>query len=145
MRDMIFCGGVIFVEQYRISGGNKLVGEYELTGAKNAVLPILAATIITGNKSKIKSCPDLSDVRNNGMLRINQDGMPEAISPLGDSEPLNLYYSYGVRNSFGFDFDPITGKLWNTENGEDFGDEINLVEPGFNLFLLSRYDIGTLV
>ena len=37
-----------------------------------------------------------------------------------------------MRNSFGFDFDPITGKLWNTENGEDFGDEINLVEPGFN-------------
>jgi glucose/arabinose dehydrogenase len=67
-----------------------------------------------------------------GMLRINQDGMPVAISPLGDTEPLNLYYSYGLRNSFGFDFDPITGNLWNTENGEDFGDEINLVEPGFN-------------
>jgi aldose sugar dehydrogenase len=67
-----------------------------------------------------------------GMLRINQNGLPVAISPLGDREPLNLYYSYGLRNSFGFDFDPITGKLWNTENGEDFGDEINLVEPGFN-------------
>ena len=67
-----------------------------------------------------------------GMLRITQDGMPVVNSPLGDREPLNLYYSYGLRNSFGFDFDPITGKLWNTENGEDFGDEINLVEPGFN-------------
>jgi glucose/arabinose dehydrogenase len=67
-----------------------------------------------------------------GILRITQDGMPVAYSPLGDREPLNLYYSYGLRNSFGFDFDPITGKLWNTENGEDFGDEINLVEPGFN-------------
>ena len=67
-----------------------------------------------------------------GMLRITQDGMPVANSPLGNREPLNLYYSYGLRNSFGFDFDPITGKLWNTENGEDFGDEINLVEPGFN-------------
>ena len=67
-----------------------------------------------------------------GMLRITPDGMPVVNSPLGDREPLNLYYSYGVRNSFGFDFDPITGKLWNTENGEDFGDEINLVEPGFN-------------
>lgn len=62
--DMLFCGGVIFVEQYRISGGKKLAGEYELTGAKNAVLPILAATIVTGNKSIIKSCPALSDVRN---------------------------------------------------------------------------------
>jgi aldose sugar dehydrogenase len=67
-----------------------------------------------------------------GMLRITQDGMPLTNSPLGDRVPLNLYYSYGLRNSFGFDFDPITGKLWNTENGEDFGDEINLVEPGFN-------------
>ena len=37
-----------------------------------------------------------------------------------------------MRNSFRFDFDRITGKRWNTENGEDFGDEINLVEPGFN-------------
>ncbi len=67
-----------------------------------------------------------------GVLRITQDGMPLTNSPLGDREPLNLYYSYGLRNSFGLDFDPITGKLWNTENGEDFGDEINLVEPGFN-------------
>jgi glucose/arabinose dehydrogenase len=67
-----------------------------------------------------------------GILRITQHGMPLTNSPLGDRVPLNLYYSYGTRNSFGFDFDPITGKLWNTENGKDFGDEINLVEPGFN-------------
>lgn len=52
------------MEHFRISGGKKLSGEYALTGAKNAVLPILAATIVTGNKSRIKSCPDLSDVRN---------------------------------------------------------------------------------
>jgi glucose/arabinose dehydrogenase len=30
------------------------------------------------------------------------------------------------------DFDPLTGYLWDTENGPSFGDEINLVEPGFN-------------
>ena len=30
------------------------------------------------------------------------------------------------------DFDPLTGALWDTENGPTFGDEINLVEPGFN-------------
>ena len=30
------------------------------------------------------------------------------------------------------DFDPLTGKLWDTENGANWGDEINLVEPGFN-------------
>jgi aldose sugar dehydrogenase len=30
------------------------------------------------------------------------------------------------------DFDPVSGKLWDTENGPQSGDEINLVEPGFN-------------
>ena len=45
---------------------------------------------------------------------------------------MNLYYAYGIRNSFGLDFDPVTGKLWDTENGPLYGDEINLVEPGFN-------------
>jgi hypothetical protein len=34
--------------------------------------------------------------------------------------------------SFGIDFDPITGKLWDTVSGPDYGNEINLVEPGFN-------------
>jgi len=51
---------------------------------------------------------------------------------LGDKYPLNLYYAYGIRNSFGIDWDSISGKLWNTENGPHYGDEINVVEPGFN-------------
>lgn len=45
---------------------------------------------------------------------------------------LAYYFAYGIRNSFGIDFDPVTGKLWDTENGEERYDEINLVEPGFN-------------
>ena len=70
-----------------------------------------------------------------GILRITQDGEPvdsagEGI--LANEYPLNLYYAYGVKNSFGIDFDPVTGKLWLTENGPRFGDEINLAEPGFN-------------
>jgi hypothetical protein len=35
-----------------------------------------------------------------------------------------------VMDGFSLDFDPITGMLWDTENGRNFGDEINLVEPG---------------
>ena len=50
----------------------------------------------------------------------------------GNKFPLNMYYAYGMWNSFRIDFDPVTGKLWDTENGLVFGDEINLVEPGFN-------------
>ena len=66
-----------------------------------------------------------------GILRLSKDG--DAVEGiLGDEYPLNLYYAYGIRNSFGIDFDPVTGNLWDTENGPEYGDEINLVEPGFN-------------
>jgi glucose/arabinose dehydrogenase len=45
---------------------------------------------------------------------------------------LSKYYAYGIRNSFGLAFDPVSGKLWDTENGPASNDEINVVEPGFN-------------
>jgi aldose sugar dehydrogenase len=67
-----------------------------------------------------------------GILRLTQDGRPVGKGILGETFPLNLYYAYGIRNSFGMDFDPLTKKLWDTENGPAYGDEINLVEPGFN-------------
>jgi glucose/arabinose dehydrogenase len=68
-----------------------------------------------------------------GILRITQDGQPVGEHGiLGDEIPLNLYYAYGIRNSFGIDFDPVTGNLWETENGPGNSDEINLVLPGFN-------------
>ena len=67
-----------------------------------------------------------------GILRLNEQGQPLGNGILGKKYPLNLYYAYGIRNGFGMDFDPLTGNLWDTENGPNFGDEINLVEPGFN-------------
>jgi aldose sugar dehydrogenase len=72
-----------------------------------------------------------------GILRFTQQGQAiperdEENKVLGNEYPLNLYYAYGIRNGFGIDFDPVTGNLWDTENGPRFGDEINLVEPGFN-------------
>ena len=67
-----------------------------------------------------------------GILRITQDGQPAGTGILGDSIPLSLYYAYGIRNSFGLGFDPVTGNLWDTENGPGNSDEINLVLPGFN-------------
>jgi len=67
-----------------------------------------------------------------GILRVTQDGKPVSDPILGDKYPLNLYYAYGIRNSFGITFDPVTNTLWDTENGEDKYDEINVVKPGFN-------------
>src|SRR5215212_4882915 len=66
-----------------------------------------------------------------GVYRITQDG--KAVKGIvGDKDPLDKYYAYGLRNSFGMDFDPVTGKLWDTENGAACCDEINIVDPGFN-------------
>jgi glucose/arabinose dehydrogenase len=68
-----------------------------------------------------------------GILRVTPDGqVVNGKGILGDQDPLNKYYAYGIRNSFGIGFDPVTGNLWETENGPNHGDEINLVEPGFN-------------
>ncbi len=69
-----------------------------------------------------------------GILRITQaGGIVDPDNPIfGEGLPLNIYYAMGIRNSFGMDFDPLTGNLWDTENGPDRGDEINLVMPGFN-------------
>ena len=67
-----------------------------------------------------------------GILRITQEGRPVNNGIIGSEPILNTYYAYGIKNIFGFDFDPITGKMWDTENGPTFGDEINFIEPGFN-------------
>ena len=46
-----------------------------------------------------------------GILRITQDGkVVGGVGIFGNEHPLNKYYAYGVKNSFGFDFDPLTGK-----------------------------------
>ena len=69
-----------------------------------------------------------------GVLRISQDGgIVDQGNPIfGEGLPLSVYYAMGIRNSFGFDFDPLTGNLWDTENGPTVADEINLILPGFN-------------
>jgi len=45
---------------------------------------------------------------------------------------LKRVYAYGVRNSFGLAIDPFTGKLWESENGDDAMDELNVIGSGFN-------------
>ncbi|HJU34073.1 MAG TPA: PQQ-dependent sugar dehydrogenase, partial [Nitrososphaera sp.] len=86
------------------------------------------------------SLPDDTSV----ILRINPDGSPAQDNPFLDvsrtnsssssSSYANLskYFAYGIRNSFGLAIDPVTGILWDTENGPDGFDEINIVRPGFN-------------
>lgn len=49
------------MRQYRVRGGNRLVGELKIGGAKNAVLPILAAVCLNESETTIENCPRISD------------------------------------------------------------------------------------
>jgi glucose/arabinose dehydrogenase len=67
------------------------------------------------------------------ILRLNADGSIPPDNPFASQGgALAKYYAYGIRNSFGMAFDPVTGRLWDTENGPSSYDEINLVRSGFN-------------
>ncbi|HET7236311.1 MAG TPA: PQQ-dependent sugar dehydrogenase [Actinomycetota bacterium] len=63
------------------------------------------------------------------ILRLNPDGSVPADNPLGANNPT---FALGIRNSFGLCFDPATGDLWETENGPDEWDEVNLIRAGGN-------------
>lgn len=75
------------------------------------------------------------------ILRLNDDGSVPEDNPFFDvgadlggdvGENIQKVYVYGVRNSFGMAFEPDSGVLWQTENGDDSWDEINVFEPGAN-------------
>ena len=86
--------------------------------------------------NKAGSPPDDTSV----LLRVKPlDGSPANGNPflntsgINSSYPnLSKYYAYGIRNSFGFDFDPLTGTIWDVEDGPTAYDEMNVVKPGFN-------------
>ncbi len=63
------------------------------------------------------------------IVRLNRDGSVSSDDPFGASNPV---WSYGHRNSFGLCVDPATGDLWETENGPDVDDEVNLIRVGGN-------------
>ncbi|MBQ9729391.1 MAG: UDP-N-acetylglucosamine 1-carboxyvinyltransferase [Clostridia bacterium] len=56
------------MEKYIIQGGNGLYGRVDIQSAKNSVLPLLAASVLTDEQVKIRGVPAIADVEN--MLRI---------------------------------------------------------------------------
>jgi glucose/arabinose dehydrogenase len=62
-----------------------------------------------------------------------QAGVSLTASQLSEVEAnIHKIFSYGRRNGFGLAFDPITGFLWESENGDDAFDEMNRVTAGSN-------------
>jgi glucose/arabinose dehydrogenase len=79
------------------------------------------------------------------ILRLNDDGTTPADNPFMPAagavaaragfeagENVKKVFAYGIRNSFGMAFDPISGALWIQMNGDDSFDEIERVDAGLN-------------
>jgi len=116
--------------------GSKDNGGPIVIGPDNNVYSVVGHVAGDGDKGhetkaqNFKRGPDADGT--SGIHRVTIDGNIVDSRILGSTESLDTYYAYGIRNTFGMDFDPITSKLWITENGVYSHDEINLVEPGFN-------------
>ena len=50
------------MNRYSVIGGSRLIGELNIQGSKNAVLPILAASLLNGGKTILHNCPNIDDV-----------------------------------------------------------------------------------
>jgi glucose/arabinose dehydrogenase len=81
-----------------------------------------------GDGHDSSNAQDTSDNDLGKVLRMTGHGDVPGDNPF----PGELIYSYGNRNSFGFTFDPMTDNMWETENGPECNDEINLILPGEN-------------
>ena len=99
------------MEILRIVGGNRLQGDIEISGSKNAALPQFAATLLSQEKSIISNVPNLSDVK----------FMAEILSELGaavtqidydtweiDPANINKYNKIKEQNSNNFLSKPIS-------------------------------------
>lgn len=82
---------------------------------------------IVGDGHDSSNAQDTSNNDRGKILRMTPAGDVPSTNPLG-----NLVWAYGVRNSFGFAFDPQTGRLWETENGPECNDELNRIVKGRN-------------
>jgi len=86
---------------------------------------------------KLENFPTGPDPDDTGVVfRVHRSGRPLVDNPFFDAanldNPMNRYFAYGIRNSFGMAFDPVSGDLWDSENGPSSFDEVNRVVPGFN-------------
>ena len=110
--------------------GGKLI-----IGPDNYLYAVIGDLNHMGKLQNIVNGPDPDDT--GVIFRINpEDGSLAPDNPfinnINELSSLNKYYAYGIRNSFGIAFDPVTNILWDTENGSSEYDEVNLVKPAFN-------------
>jgi quinoprotein glucose dehydrogenase len=97
-------------------------------GGRIAFGPDRMLYAIVGDGHDSANSQDLGGDLRGKILRMRPDGSVAPGNPIAGSR----IYAFGIRNSFGFAFDPQTGDLWETENGPGCNDEINRIRAGGN-------------
>jgi len=131
-------------DSYNTENSKNVVYQYDWNGEK-LTNPVL-----------IKELLSVADVHNGGVMTKGLNN--EVYFVIGDQDQRTIFqnvpvetnyetgsifkidtinndielFAMGIRNSFGLGVDPVTGYLWDTENGTEYLDEINLVRQGFN-------------
>jgi glucose/arabinose dehydrogenase len=117
---------------YSIEGNHN--GGVMVFGRDDRLYAIIGDMNQNGKLQNVATGPDPDDA--GAILRLDGLGNSPSDNPFYDPNdrdaPLGRVFAYGVRNSFGLTVDPVTGDVWDTENGVADMDEINHVAPGFN-------------
>lgn len=82
--------------------------------------------VVIGDNARPANAQDRTGNLRGKILRVNPDGSIPATNPFG------RIWAYGIRNSIGFAFDPVTGRLWEQDNGPACNDEVNRIVKGGN-------------
>ncbi|HUF89201.1 MAG TPA: PQQ-dependent sugar dehydrogenase [Gemmatimonadota bacterium] len=131
----------VFVERYRLDGDS-------IAGPGERILKLPARPGPFHNGGNVRFGPDgrlyvsLGELNKNAslnaqrtgnpmgsILRYNPDGTIPVDNPLGPDNPI---WAYGLRNPFGFTFDPADGALWIADNGPAGHDRVLRMDPGEN-------------
>ena len=83
---------------------------------------------IVGDGHDSSNAQDLTGNLRGKILRMTPSGGVPSDNPTAGSR----IYAFGIRNSYGFAFDPQTDRLWESENGPECMDEMNLIVAGGN-------------
>ena len=112
----------VVVTPFASGVGGTIVSKWDSTEGNNTTLTAQLANVIAGLSYINFHTRRLPGGEVRGQIEEN----PEVTANI------HKLFSYGHRNSFGFDFDPKSGNLWLEENGDDTFTELSLVQPGMN-------------
>lgn len=122
---LIDSGGV--GTNFRVIFTSDVPSELNHNGGRILFGPDRMLYVIIGDARNPANSQDL-DTTTGKILRLTPTGQVPPNNPF----PGNPVFAYGIRNSYGFAFDPLTRLLWESENGPRCNDEINLVQAGMN-------------